>query len=29
MAFRPDGKEIAAADGNGYVYVRAVSQLLS
>jgi sugar lactone lactonase YvrE len=29
VAFRSDGKEIAAADGDGYVYVRAVSQLLS
>jgi Protein kinase domain/WD domain, G-beta repeat len=29
VAFRPDGKEIAAVDGDGYVYVRATSQLLS
>ncbi len=29
VAFRSDGKEIAAADGDGYVYIRATSQLLS
>lgn len=27
VAFSPDGKFLAVADWNGYIYVRAVSQL--
>jgi hypothetical protein len=29
VAFSPDGRLVAAADGNGMVYVRVVSQLIS